>query len=256
MGNVMNESSTLLAVRNVRKSFRGIRVLEDVSFDIQGGTITALVGSNGAGKSTLVNVLTGVVQADAGAIELQGATIASMPGYARARAGLLRTFQHPRVFGSFSVGESVELARTTSADEGFARSLWLALAKPAKAGRFAPAFPVEERLLPLADRRAAELSYGEKKLLMLSQVLAADGKVLCFDELCAGLEPAQVDEVRLCLEALAQRGKAVIFVEHNLALVRSLATRIIFLHQGKVFRDGPTDEVLRDPDVVSLYLGE
>jgi ABC-type branched-subunit amino acid transport system ATPase component len=115
---------------------------------------------------------------------------------------------------------------------------------------------VEERLLPVIGMPAVQLSYGEKKLLMLSQVLAAQGSVLCLDELCAGLEPPVVDQVRTCILGLATEGKAVLFVEHNLALVRSLATRVIFLHQGRVFRDGPVDEVLTDPHVVSLYLGE
>lgn len=245
-----------LSVRGVRKSFRGIRVLEDVSFDIAEGSITALIGSNGAGKSTLVNLLTGMIEPDAGEIRLAGRDVVRDPAYRRARSGLLRTFQHPRVFGSFTVAESVELARTGPRDEGLAASLWLALRGRRRGAAFQPEYAVEQRLLPLADVPAAQLSYGEKKLLMLSQTLAANGSVLCFDELCAGLEPVVVDEVRACMQALAARNKAVIFVEHNLALVRSLATRVIFLHQGRVFRDGPVDEVLTDPDVVSLYLGE
>jgi len=252
----MPHQESLLSVRNVRKSFRGIRVLEDVSFDIGAASITALVGSNGAGKSTLVNVLTGVLQPDAGEIKLAALDIGRMPGYARARAGLLRTFQHPRVFGSFTVAESIELARSPAPRERLLPSLWSALRPTQPVAGFQPAYPVEERLVSVASTPAAVLSYGEKKLLMLSQVLAAGGSVLCFDELCAGLEPPQVEEVRRCLLTLAEQRKAVIFVEHNLALVRSLASRVIFLHQGRVFRDGPVDEVLADPEVVSLYLGE
>ncbi len=250
------DSQSLLSVRNIRKSFRGIRVLEDVSFDISSGSITALVGSNGAGKSTLVNLLTGVFEPDGGEIQLGGRDIGKMPAYQRARAGLLRTFQHPRVFGSFTVAESVELARTGPEVERFSSSLLSVLKGRRAAPDFAPHFPVENRLVELSHMRASLLSYGEKKLLMLSQILASNGAVMCFDELCAGLEPHVVAEVRECVLALAAQGKAVIFVEHNLALVRSLATRVIFLHQGRIFRDGPVDEVLTDPEVVSLYLGE
>ena len=250
------EPVAALSVRGIRKSFSGIRVLEDVSFDIAAGTVTALVGSNGAGKSTLVNLLTGVFAPDAGEISLGGRDVGRMPAYQRARAGLLRTFQHPRVFGSFTVGESVQLARTPARSERLGASLWHALANVRVPARFEPQFPIEERLVALESVPASQLSYGEKKLLMLSQTLAAGGSVLCFDELCAGLEPSLVEEVRQCLLALAQRGRAVIFVEHNLELVRSLASRVIFLHQGRIFRDGPVDEVLTDPQVVSLYLGE
>ena len=252
----MQTNEAVLSVRNIRKSFSGIKVLDDVSFDIGAGSITALVGSNGAGKSTLVNLLTGVFAPDAGEIRLAGKDIGKMPAFRRARAGLLRTVQHPRVFGSFSVAQSVVLARTPASSESFGLSLLSVLKRRVDTAVFEPHFPVEQRLVALAAIPASQLSYGEKKLLMLSQVLAADGSVLCFDELCAGLEPPLVDEVRLCLVALAGRGKAVIFVEHNLALVRSLAERVIFLHQGQVFRDGPVDEVLTDPKVVSLYLGE
>jgi ABC-type branched-subunit amino acid transport system ATPase component len=252
----MHKPGPVLSVRNIRKSFSGIRVLEDVSFDIDPGTITALVGSNGAGKSTLVNLLTGVFPPDAGEIRLAGADIGALPSYRRARAGLLRTFQHPRVFGSFTVSQSVALAKSRGAGEGFGASLLSVLTRRPAVPAFEPAFAVEHRLAALGAMPAAQLSYGEKKLLMLSQVLAAGGQVLCFDELCAGLEPPVVEEVRQCLMELAARGTAILFVEHNLALVRSLATRVVFLHQGRVYRDGPVDEVLTDPDVVSLYLGE
>jgi ABC-type branched-subunit amino acid transport system ATPase component len=252
----MAERHAILSVRNIRKSFRGIKVLEGVSFDVETGSITALVGSNGAGKSTLVNVLTGALQPDDGEIRLAGRLLDGMPGYRRARAGLLRTFQHPRVFGSFTVAESLQLAKTQPASERFSASLAWVLKGRRTSPAVEPAYPVEQHLVALASVPAAQLSYGQKKLLMLSQVLAADGSVLCFDELCAGLEPGLIEEVRQCLVALAGRGKAIIFVEHNLALVRSLASRVIFLHQGRVFRDGPADEVLTDPEVVSLYLGE
>ncbi len=252
----MQASDSLLSVRNIRKSFRGIRVLEDVSFDIASGTITALVGSNGAGKSTLVNLLTGVIQPDAGEVRLAGRDIGRMPAYQRARAGLLRTFQHPRVFGSFTVSQSVALSKTPPASESLGASLLSVLKGGGAAPVFEPQYRAEQPLAALAGVPASLLSYGEKKLLMLSQILASDGSVLCFDELCAGLEPQVVAEVRQCLLTLSERGKAVIFVEHNLALVRSLATRVIFLHQGRIFRDGPVDEVLTDPEVVSLYLGE
>jgi branched-chain amino acid transport system ATP-binding protein len=252
----MADPEPVLSVRNVRKNFSGIRVLEDVSFDIAPGTVTALVGSNGAGKSTLVNVLTGVLAADAGEVWLAGRDLRKLSAYQRARAGLLRTFQHPRVFNTFTVDQSIELASTAPREERFAASV-LAILKPGlQPASFEPAYRIEEQLAAKSSLPAAELTYADKKLLMLSQILAADGSVLCFDELCAGLEPGLVQEVRQCLLTLAEKGKAVIFVEHNLALVRSLATRVIFLHQGRVFRDGPVDEVLTDPQVVSLYLGE
>lgn len=143
----MASTESILSIRGIRKSFRGIRVLEGVSFDLHAGTITALVGSNGAGKSTLVNVLGGVLQPDDGEILLHGRDVVRMPAHARARAGLLRTFQHPRVFGSFTVAESVALAGTPATAEGFWPSLWSALRSrrgshaPSPAARQASAWP-------------------------------------------------------------------------------------------------------------------
>ena len=252
----MSAGKPSLAVRDVRKSFAGMRVLNGVSFEVTSGSITALVGSNGAGKSTLLNVISGVLGADGGEIRLSGHDVSNLPTYLRARAGLLRTFQHPRAFGSFTVAQSMELASLRPAAEGFGKSV-LGIARRRRASlEFRPDYAFQSRLLPLANVRAAELSYGEKKLLMLQQVVSAGGSVLCFDELCAGLEPGLIEEVRQCLVQLAAQGKAVVFVEHNLALVRSLATRVIFLHLGCVFREGSADEVLTDPEVVRLYLGE
>jgi len=252
----MSAASPSLSVREVRKAFAGMRVLDGVSFEVAPGSITALVGSNGAGKSTLLNVITGVLGADGGEIRICDRDVSRLPTYLRARAGLLRTFQHPRVFGSFTVAQSMALASLRPAAEGFGASvLGMAKRRPSTS-EFRPIHRFQARLLRLADARAADLSYGEKKLLMLQQVVSAGGLVLCFDELCAGLEPGLIEEVRECLVLLAEEGKAVIFVEHNLALVRSLATRVIFLHQGCVFREGSADEVLTDPEVVRLYLGE
>jgi branched-chain amino acid transport system ATP-binding protein len=252
----MNSAPPILSVRHVRKSFRGIHVLQDVSFDVQAGSITALVGSNGAGKSTLVNVMSGALPADGGEVRLNGIELSKLAAHRRARAGLLRTFQHPRVFGSFSVRESIELAQSRPGDEGFLSSL-ASVFRSRRSGQVSDTpHKVLEPLMSKSEAVASSLGYGEKKLLMLAQLMATTGEVLCFDELCAGLEPVVVQEVRECLQSLAAAGKAVIFVEHNLALVRSLATRVIFLHQGRVYREGDVDTVLTDPEVVALYLGE
>jgi ABC-type branched-subunit amino acid transport system ATPase component len=256
----MTNASPSLAVKDIHKSFHGIDVLRGVSFSVNQGSITALVGSNGAGKSTLLNVISGLFPANAGEVFLHGQRVTSLPTHLRVRAGLVRTFQHPRVFSSFSVQQSVQLAATDAREERLPNSLLKLFGrkKPAdvSAQSISSKYPFQAKLLEQVNLRAADLSYGEQKLLMLSQALAVDGSVLCFDELCAGLEPPLVELVRACFQALADEGKTILFIEHNLALVRSLATNIIFLHQGQIFREGPTDEVLQDPEVVRLYLGQ
>jgi ABC-type branched-subunit amino acid transport system ATPase component len=253
------QRETILTVANLRKRFRGIEVLNDVSLSVSSGQVTALIGSNGAGKSTLLNLLSGLIAADGGTIHLGGHDITRLAPYARARLGLGRTFQHPRSFRSLSVLESVEFAATPVADEGVLRGLGSALRKasPARAA-------MRERALhwlrlcaleARADVAARELSYGEQKLLMLAQVLASGGRLMCFDELCAGLEPALIEQVKTSFRALVAEGKSVLFIEHNLQLVRDMADWVVFLHQGTIFRQGETRVVLEDPEVVRLYLG-
>jgi branched-chain amino acid transport system ATP-binding protein len=257
----MSSATPSLAVSDIHKSFYGIDVLHGVSFSVAPGSITALVGSNGAGKSTLLNVISGLLQANSGQVFLHGNRITDMPAYRRVRAGLARTFQHPRVFSTFTVRECIELAAADTGQERLFASLYGIFGRQkaensswhdqaVKHDFYSKFFQQSQ------DVRACDLSYGEQKLLMLCQVLAVDGSVLCFDELCAGLEPPLVEHVRACFQSLADQGKTIVFIEHNLALVRSLATNIIFLHMGQIFREGPTDVVLQDPEVVRLYLGQ
>jgi ABC-type branched-subunit amino acid transport system ATPase component len=253
-------ADAILSAADVEKRFRGNHVLRGVSVEVRRGMVSALIGSNGAGKSTLLNVISGFLKPDGGRIVLAGRDITRDPPYARARAGLARTFQHPRSFRSLTVLESVVLGATPAADEGLAlnllRTLRLGPSVPAHRVTWARDCLARCRIAHRADVAAADLTYGEQKLLMLAQVLALDGELLCFDELCAGLEPGLAEHVGTVFRGLVERGKTVLFIEHNLHLVRQLADWVVFLHQGRVHREGPTDLVLGDPEVVKLYLGE
>jgi ABC-type branched-subunit amino acid transport system ATPase component len=250
----------ILQVQDLYKSFQGNRVLRGLSFELHGAGATALIGSNGAGKSTFLNLLSGLLKADRGTIHLGGQDITRLSSHMRSRAGLARTFQHPRTFRSLTVLEAVLLAQTAQHEEGLGRNL---LRTFSGAAPYPPAAVARARecldqcqLMPRADVAAAELTYGERKLLMLAQVLAFGGDLLCFDEICAGLEPGLVQRIQRSVDGLGRSGKTVLFIEHNLQHVRDLADRSVFLHEGAVFREGPTAEVLSDPAVVRLYLGD
>jgi len=258
MAHTMHAPAGALAVKQVHKNFSGIRVLNGVSFNVSPGTITALVGSNGAGKSTLINIMAGVFPADQGQVYVNGLDVTAKSMHERVAVGFMRTFQHPRVFHSFSVARSIRLASTGPSDERLFPSVCRALgigSGPDKGGLSELDVPALSSIIEKWESKADNLSYGEQKLLMLAQVLATKASVLLFDELCAGLEPDLVDKVRNCMRQLSQAGKTIVFVEHNLALVKELADRVVFLHQGQIFREGPTDEVLQDAKVIELYLG-
>jgi ABC-type branched-subunit amino acid transport system ATPase component len=253
-------SNSILQVQDLHKSFQGNRVLRGLSFELHRARATALIGSNGAGKSTFLNLLSGLLKADRGTIHLGGRDITHLSSHMRSRAGLARTFQHPRMFRSLTVLEAVLLAQTPLREEGLGRNL-LRTFSSAAPYRTAAVTRAREcldqcQLMARADVPAAELTYGERKLLMMAQALAFGGELLCFDEICAGLQPGLVERIRRIIAGLVRGGKTVLFIEHNLQLVRDLADRSVFLHEGAVFREGPTAEVLYDPAVVRLYLGD
>jgi ABC-type branched-subunit amino acid transport system ATPase component len=247
------DTGTILTTHGLRKRFRGIEVLNGVSLAVARGQVTALIGSNGAGKSTLFNLVSGLHAPDAGRISLGERDVTRLPAYARGRLGLARTFQHPRSFGSLTVRECVLLAATPAPEEGLLPSLLRSAGD--RSARIEAALE-RCQIAHRAEARAAALGYGEQKLLMLAQVLAQEASLFCFDELCAGLEPALVERVQAIVRALVVEGKSVLFIEHNLKLVRELADGVVFLHQGTVFRAGPAAQVLEDPEVVRLYLGQ
>jgi branched-chain amino acid transport system ATP-binding protein len=259
-GMVLESTGAILEFSDVQKRFKGNRVLRGVTGNIARGKATALIGSNGAGKSTFLNVVSGLLPADEGTIRLNGRDITSLAGYSRARAGIGRTFQHPRAFGSLTVFEAVQMAHTSPPQEGILRNLARAVGidrrKPELDHAKIQACLELCRLDHLANTTADRLSYGERKLLMFAQTLAFDRELICLDELCAGLEASVIDYLVTVFSRLIRSGKTILFVEHNLELVRMLADRIIFLHEGAVYRSGSASSILVDPEVVSLYLGD
>jgi ABC-type branched-subunit amino acid transport system ATPase component len=256
---ISTSPNPVLQMVEICKAFGGNQVLRALSFSLQQGSVTALIGSNGAGKSTALNILSGLVQQDSGRIVLNSKVISDLPAYQRSRQGVARTFQQPRSFQTLTSLEAVCLAQTLPSAESLGSSIIQSGAFWRSARHdFDRASTHLERCC-LGDRGhaiAAELSYGEQKLLMLAQALAFGAELYCFDELCAGLQPTLIDHVAEVVQSLAGSGKTILFVEHNLDLVRRIADFTIFLHEGRVFREGATDEVLSDPSVVQLYLGD
>ena len=259
--NFSEHRSPILQIEDLCKAFGGNKVLRGLSFALSRGSVTALIGSNGAGKSTALNILSGLIPQDSGRVLLNGQIISGAPGYRRARKGMARTFQQPRSFRSLTALEAVCLARTPAPAEGLVRNIatsamfWRSPHSKAEIA-YAKSYLEQTRLIDRCNVIAADLTYGEQKLLMLAQALAFGGALYCFDELCAGLQPSLIEHVALTIRKLVDGGMTVLFVEHNLALVREIADHTIFLHEGRLFREGPTADVLRDPDVVRLYLGD
>ncbi|MFC5753925.1 ABC transporter ATP-binding protein [Actinomadura rugatobispora] len=235
----------IVRATGVGKSFRGLHALAEVEFEAAEGEILGIIGPNGAGKTTLFNVVSGALAPDTGRVVFDGRDVTGAAPDRIARAGMVRTFQLMRPFGSMTVAENVALAaqhERLSARTLRERSL-----------------DVVERvgLGPYAHRRATELPTAGLKRLELARALAMRPKVLLLDEVLAGLVPAEREPVLDLLAGLRERdGTTLLFIEHIMAAVMRLADRVLVLDQGRVLAAGAPEEVTSDPRVIDAYLGE
>jgi ABC-type branched-subunit amino acid transport system ATPase component len=236
---------TLLEVANVSKSFRGLRAVDDVSFTVEEGTILGIIGPNGAGKTTLFNCVAGALAPDTGTVHLGGADVTGAAPHKVSRAGMARTFQLMKPFGSMSVLENVAIA-------GMAHGV------PRKVATDAAADVVDRvGLSRWRDARSEGLPTAGLKRLELARALASRPRVLLLDEVLAGLLPAERAPVMDLLEALrTEDGVTLVFVEHIMAAVMRLSDSVLVLEQGRVLTAGSPQEVTSDPRVIEAYLGE
>jgi branched-chain amino acid transport system ATP-binding protein len=236
---------TLLEVANVSKSFRGLRAVDDVSFTVEEGSILGIIGPNGAGKTTLFNCVAGALAPDTGTVHLGGADVTGAAPHKVSRAGMARTFQLMKPFGSMSVLENVAIA-------GMAHGV------PRKVATDAAADVVDRvGLSRWRDARSEGLPTAGLKRLELARALASRPRVLLLDEVLAGLLPAERAPVMDLLEALrTEDGVTLVFVEHIMAAVMRLSDSVLVLEQGRVLTAGSPQEVTSDPRVIEAYLGE
>ena len=242
----------MLEARDVRKSFNGFAAIGGVSLTVPERGITALIGPNGAGKSTLFNLLTGHLRADAGTVSLQGRDITAAAPHAICRMGVGRSFQHTNIFRKLTVFENVQAALI--AHGGQARNFW---------GRAETLYRDEAwqllGSLGLADQADAigdSLSHGNQKQLELGIALASDPKLLLLDEPTAGMSATETrDAIRLLERIVAERKLTLLFTEHDMDVVFSIAQKIAVLHQGRLIAEGTPTEVRANADVRRVYLG-
>jgi branched-chain amino acid transport system ATP-binding protein len=243
---------SVLAAEGLRKSFAGVAAVRGVSLAVAAGEMLALIGPNGAGKSTCFNMLSGQLRPDAGRVRIAGREATGRAPRRIARMGVGRTFQVTATFASMTVRENVQMALLAHHD-GVWR-FWRA-ARHRRIGE-ADALLDLVGLAPQADRAAGVLAYGDLKRLELAIALANAPRLLLMDEPTAGMAPAE----RVALMQLARglatgRGIAVLFTEHDMDTVFSIADRILVLHQGEVIAEGSGAAIRADARVREVYLG-
>ncbi|WP_229052435.1 ABC transporter ATP-binding protein [Aeromicrobium sp. Leaf350] len=235
----------LLKCAGVSKRFGGIRALDGVDLEVGEGEIIGLVGPNGSGKTTLLSCIAGSHSVSSGTIELAGHDIARSAPHRRAHAGIARTFQVPRPLGSFTVVENVAMSMMFGRDR---------VARTAALDR---ADLVLERvgLDAHRDRAVGVLTLHERKFLEIARALALDPRLILLDEVLGGLNPAEAAEGMSLIASLRDSGVAVVYIEHNVRAVASLADRMYVLDRGRNLAHGSPEAVLADPSVVAAYLG-
>jgi branched-chain amino acid transport system ATP-binding protein len=234
----------LLEVEGVEKRFGGVQALAGVSLTVEAGEVVGLIGPNGAGKTTLFHVVSGFVRADAGRLVLDGTAIDRLRPHARCRRGLARTFQIVKPFPGLTVLENVRVG-------GLART-----ARFAEATARAHAVLETVGLAARADVPARVLTLAERKRLELARALATGPRLLLLDEVMAGLNPAETDQVVQLCRRINATGVAILLIEHVMRAVMTLSHRVVVLSQGRVITTGPPAAVAADRRVIEAYLGE
>ncbi|MBX9843516.1 MAG: ABC transporter ATP-binding protein [Xanthobacteraceae bacterium] len=251
--------TAVLDVAHVSLTFGGIRALDDVSLAVDAGELLAIVGPNGAGKTSLLNCITGAYRASAGRISFKGTDITRAPAHTAAQCGIARTFQHNELFPQLTTLENLLLGRQAALGYGLiGAGLFLPrcrrweLAQREKIETVIEFFELE----PYRKLAVGDLPYGVQKIIGLARAFAAEPELVLLDEPSAGLNRQEKEDLaRFLLRMRHEFAPTIVWIEHDMQLVRDLADRVFVLHYGKPLAVGATQDVLADPRVIEAYIG-
>ncbi|MEE9284717.1 MAG: ABC transporter ATP-binding protein [Dehalococcoidia bacterium] len=245
-------NETILRVEGLRKAFGGLRAVDGVDLAVQRGELHAIIGPNGAGKTTFFNLLTGHLQPDGGRVLFKGQDITRLPPHECCRRGMARSFQRTNIFPRLTVFENVQVAVLASQGKS------LNLFAPAKGMARDETMGIlgDVGLAALAPHPSSVLSHGDQKRLELAIALGNDPELLLLDEPTTGMSPQETAETIKLIESVCrERGITLLFTEHDMNVVFSIAEVVTVFHQGRVIAAGKPEEVRADPEAQRVYLG-
>lgn len=241
----------ILKVKNLHKHFEGVKAVDGLSFGIESGKITGIIGPNGSGKTTLINLLSGMLVPDGGKIAINDVRMTKVSAPQLPSYGVTRTFQDVRLFEQMTVLDNILVVLTERNVVGalFEHHTQLHINKAEEVLK-------QVGLWEKRDALAARLSYGQRKLLEIGRVIAMDVDIILFDEPFAGLFKEIIKEVVVIFEHLREQGKTIILIEHNMELIRQLCDHLVVMDEGKLLAEGAPEKVLAKREVIEAYLGE
>ncbi|TJY72432.1 ABC transporter ATP-binding protein [Arthrobacter sp. CAU 1506] len=247
----------ILVAKDVTRQFGGVNAVDVEYLEIPRHQITALIGPNGAGKTTLFNLLTGFDIPQSGEWSFEGHSLAGVPSYKVARMGMVRTFQLTKVMGKLTVIENMRLGATEQSGENLFRALFKKIWGPREQEitEQAEDLLVKFKLDAKRDDYAASLSGGQRKLLEMARALMVRPKLVMLDEPMAGVNPALTQSLLEHVKNLKAEGMTVLFVEHDMHMVRHIADWVVVMAEGRIVAEGPPGVVMKDPAVIDAYLG-
>ncbi|MCY4558558.1 MAG: ATP-binding cassette domain-containing protein [Chloroflexi bacterium] len=245
-----NNEALALETDSISKHFGAVRAVDELSLSIPRQGTTSIVGPNGSGKSTLVNLLSGVLPLDGGMVIIDGAGLRVVHAHETPAHGLTRTFQEVRLFDQITVWDNIMVVLTE-------RKLFPSLLERVRPANRRKAQDILESVGMWEKREsmAMELSYGQRKLLEIGRAMAMDVQTYLFDEPFAGLFPQMLERVKDIMKQMRADGYTIVFVSHNMDIVRELSDRIIVLDSGTLLAAGDVEPVLGSEEVIEAYLG-
>ncbi|WP_426302538.1 ABC transporter ATP-binding protein [Arthrobacter sp. R-11] len=247
----------IVVADNVSRNFGGISAVDVEHLEVPRHKITALIGPNGAGKTTLFNLLTGFDTPNSGAWTFEGNNIAGVSSYKLARMGMVRTFQLTKVMGKLTVMENMRLGAANQPGERLSKALFKNIwgGREREITKQADVLLEKFKLDAKKDDYAASLSGGQRKLLEMARSLMVRPKLVMLDEPMAGVNPALTQSLLDHIKNLKAEGMTVLFVEHDMNMVRHIADWVVVMAEGRIVAEGPPGEVMKDPAVIDAYLG-